>query len=180
MDLLCSTSLSSALTPMPELYLIRHGIAANWEDYPKDKDRPLTEKGRQKTQKMAQSLLQRKVRFDCIFTSPFLRALQTAEILAEVGLSREIEPLSLLTPGVKLGDWQKWWKECRYNKKGSSLSLVGHEPDLGNLSEQLLWGRVTGKIRLKKAGIVGIVIPEAEALSQNTELFLLVSPRWMC
>ena len=165
---------------MPELYLIRHGIAVNREDYIRDRDRPLTDKGRQKTRKMAQMLFDKKVRFNCIFSSPFLRARQTAEILLEVGLSQNLEFLTLLTPGIEFSHWVDWWIDCRYNKEGNSLSLVGHEPDLGNLAEQLLWGRVAGKIKLKKAGVAGIILPGTNGIFQHTELFLLISPKWLC
>ncbi|NEQ71316.1 MAG: phosphohistidine phosphatase SixA, partial [Symploca sp. SIO2D2] len=35
-----------------ELYLIRHGIAADRGNYTNDEERPLTDKGRQKTDKV--------------------------------------------------------------------------------------------------------------------------------
>lgn len=67
-----------------ELYLIRHGIAAERGTYPKDEERPLTEKGRAKTQKVAQRLYALGLRFDFILTSPLVRARQTAEILKKL------------------------------------------------------------------------------------------------
>ena len=51
-----------------ELYLIRHGIAAEREEYNQDEERPLTENGKQKTKKVAQRFQEIGVHFDLILT----------------------------------------------------------------------------------------------------------------
>src|SRR5438034_159874 len=62
------------------IYIVRHGQSeANAQDlYGLDLD--LTEKGRQQIKQLTQAL--QNVKFDAIFSSPLIRAKQTAEIIA--------------------------------------------------------------------------------------------------
>ena len=70
-------------TERVELYLIRHGLAAErGESYPDDTKRPLTNEGVQKLRKEAKALLALDVTFDVILTSPLTRTRQTAEVIA--------------------------------------------------------------------------------------------------
>ena len=64
-----------------ELVFFRHGIA---EDTLPDRSRPLTEEGIRKTRAAAEGLKKMEISFDRIFTSPWLRASQTAAILSEL------------------------------------------------------------------------------------------------
>jgi len=57
--------------------------------------------------------------------------------------------------------------------------LVGHQPNLGNWAEMLVWGTIKNKIIVKKAGIIGLSIPDQEMPIGNSELFLLTSPKWL-
>ena len=69
------------VTEQFELYLIRHGVAAErGENYPDDTKRPLTNDGVQKLRKEAKALVALDVTFDVILTSPLVRTRQTAEI----------------------------------------------------------------------------------------------------
>ena len=79
------------------LYIIRHAIAVNegTDGYESDSERPLTDKGRKKMREIAKGLRNLGVEFDLILSSPYVRARETAEILADVfnwiikcGLSR--------------------------------------------------------------------------------------------
>ena len=57
-----------------ELYLIRHGVAAErGENYPDDTKRPLTNEGVQKLRKEAKALVALDITFDVILTSPLVR-----------------------------------------------------------------------------------------------------------
>lgn len=164
---------------MTQLYLIRHAIAADREEYSNDEERPLTEKGRVKTQQVAQRLNKIGVKFDLILTSPLVRAVSTAEILKEVGLSKKIEEFAPLAPAGEIETWVNWWLESSYNNNDSSLALVGHQPDLGNWSELLVWGTTKEKLIVKKAGVIGLIILDKQAPIGNCELFLLTSPKWL-
>jgi phosphohistidine phosphatase len=164
-----------------ELFLIRHGIAGDRDPvkYPDDEKRPLTEKGRSKTQEVAQSLANIGLRFDLMLTSPLLRAHQTAEILQKIGLCDRLEEFTALAPDGDIQVWINWWLESRYNRDNSSIALVGHQPDLGNWAEMLVWGSPKEKLVVKKAGVIGLLLPNGENPLGNSELFLLTSPKWL-
>ena len=67
------------------LYLLRHGIAVEpgTPGCEKDSERPLTPKGKRQLRQIAAAMKKMDLRFDLILSSPFLRARQTAEIIAE-------------------------------------------------------------------------------------------------
>ncbi len=63
-----------------KLYIMRHGQAEMYA--PSDAERPLSDYGREEVRRSAQSL--KGISFDGIISSPYLRARQTAEIVASV------------------------------------------------------------------------------------------------
>jgi phosphohistidine phosphatase len=162
-----------------KIYSIRHGIAADTEDYLRDEDRPLVAAGMTKTRQIARRLGEIGVKFDLILTSPLLRSYQTAEILLNAGLACRLEECSHLAPGGNLEAWLSWWEAAQYNSKIQSLAIVGHQPDLSNWAELLLWGNIREQIVLKKAGILGLQLPEQGSPLGNSTLFLLTSPKWL-
>lgn len=162
-----------------ELYLIRHGIAADKADYDNDEERPLTEEGRKKTKNVAQQIHARKLHFDLILTSPLLRARETAKILQDINLSSVVEEFPPLAPDGNIEEWVSWLQQRRQTTTDQSLALVGHQPDLGNWAEILVWGKAQEKLVLKKAGIIGLKLPETETPLNGSELFLLTSPKWL-
>lgn len=162
-----------------ELYLIRHGIAADKADYDNDEERPLTEEGRKKTKNVAQQIHARKLHFDLILTSPLLRARETAKILQDISLSSVVEEFPPLAPDGNIEEWVSWLQQRRQTTTDQSLALVGHQPDLGNWGEILVWGKAQEKLVLKKAGIIGLKLPETETPLNGSELFLLTSPKWL-
>ncbi len=164
---------------MTKVYLIRHGIAAEPSEYSHDEERPLTAKGYQKTKKVAQRLCEVGVKFDLILTSPLLRAYQTAKILYKAGLGEIIEESRALAPEGEIQNWVDWWMESEYNNGESSLALVGHQPNLGNWSEILVWGSSQEKLLVKKAGIIGVNLPAKVSPIGQGELFLLTAPQWL-
>lgn len=163
------------------VYLIRHGIAVDRGIYENDKERPLTEKGRKKTTKVAKQIHEIGVTFDVILTSPLVRAIQTAEILQEVGLTKTLESFPPLAPGGDIREWLAWWQSWQQetNPHEGSIALVGHQPDLGNWAELLVWGNSQQKLVLKKAGVIGLNCPENDSPLGISELFLLTPPKWL-
>lgn len=157
-----------------KVYLIRHGIAYDRSEYPTDEERPLTAKGKEKTQKVAQRLQKTGLHFHQILTSPLVRARQTAEILQKVGLGNRVQEFLPLAPEGNIQDWL----HTLDNQDGKTFALVGHQPDLGNWTEMLLWGEATGQIVVKKAGVVGLRLPNTEPLGKS-ELMVLLSPKWI-
>ncbi len=159
-----------------KLYFIRHGIAAEPENYPQDEDRPLTDKGQKKTRQVAQRLRELDLTVDLILTSPLLRAHQTALILQEMGLTPEVKLSTSLAPGGDINNWLSWLTQWR-SQGGTHLGLVGHQPDLGHWAEILIWGEMRERLVLKKAGIVGLNLLHSGDSVGNSELFWLTSPK---
>lgn len=166
-----------------KLYVMRHGIAADATEYANDANRPLTPEGDRKTTKIAQRLHKMQIDFDLILTSPLLRAQQTAKILQKVGLSEKIEVSPHLAPSGDIQDWVEWlepWRDSRLQQGGSpSLAIVGHQPNLGNWAEILLWGQANDSLVVKKAGILGLTLPKLGSPIARSELFWLTQPKYL-
>jgi phosphohistidine phosphatase len=161
-----------------ELYLIRHGIAGDRSQFSTDIERPLTQAGIQKTQAIAKRLAQLNLRFDLIQTSPLVRARQTADILKQAKLSAQLLESPHLAPGGDLLAWVTWLEDWRRaNPNQQSLAIVGHEPDLGEWAEQLLWGEAKQRLVVKKAGVIGVLLPDHGSVVANSHLFWLAPPR---
>ncbi len=162
-----------------ELYLIRHGIAEEATNDIKDEERRLTKEGRQKTEKVAQRLKKLGLRFDLIVTSPLVRAQQTADILIAAGLSSQIEECTHLTPDGRIYNWIVDWFEPKNFAPDTQLALVGHEPCLSNWAEILLWGEAKERLVLKKAGMIGLKVPETGSPLGRCQMFWLTPPRYL-
>lgn len=162
-----------------KLYLFRHGIAQERSADIKDEERVLTKEGRQKTKKVAQRLVQLDLHFGLIVTSPLIRARQTAEILVEAGLSSQMEECHYLAPDGKIQSWLKNWLEPRNYAENTQLALVGHEPDLSQWAEILLWGEVKASLVLKKAGMIGIKLPEIGSPLGRSQMYWLTPPKYL-
>src|SRR5436309_4053788 len=138
---------------MTELYLIRHGLAAErGKDWPDDSKRPLTPEGIARLRKEARGLNAVGVTFDQIVTSPLIRARQTADVFSEELKSRPpIVTADALAPaGTPPAVVQEIMKHVRKER----LALVGHEPNLGELAAQLIGLRTP--LEFKKGGICRI------------------------
>ena len=176
-----------------ELYLIRHGIAEERELGIKDEERSLTKEGRQKTEKVAQKLVKLGFNFELILTSPLVRARQTAEILLAARLSSQLEESSYLAPDGDISSWIKDWLKPKNFSQNIQLALVGHEPDLSNWAEILLWGseipsggsqikelsEAKAGLVLKKAGMIGIKLPETGTPLGRSQMFWLTPPKYL-
>jgi phosphohistidine phosphatase len=155
---------------MMRLYLVRHGIAVTRDDWhgPGDTERPLTPKGMKKTHAAALGFRALGVKPDSVLTSPWLRAVQTAEIFCEViGFSaRKIVRTDALkgtsTPAELLGQLQKL--------KAREVVCFGHEPQLHLVICEVLHTKV-GIADLKKAGVACLKLerispPQGELLAR--------------
>ena len=120
-----------------ELYLIRHGIAAErGPDFPDDTKRPLVQKGVTRLRREAAGLVELGVQFDVVLASPLTRARQTADLLAEALPNRPpVHTMESLAPG---GTPAAFLEELTKYGKRSRIACVGHEPDLGQLAARLI------------------------------------------
>jgi phosphohistidine phosphatase len=136
-----------------ELYLIRHGIAAErGDDYPDDSKRPLTNNGIARLRQEAKGLETLGVAFDQIIASPLTRTKQTAEVFGESMKSKPaIATIDALapagTPSAVIQELAKYSKKTR-------IALVGHEPNMGELAAKLIGARAP--IEFKKGAVCRI------------------------
>ncbi|EAR17441.1 SixA phosphatase family protein [Synechococcus sp. W2B2] len=126
-----------------DLFLFRHGIAAERDHDQDHPDRPLTELGVERTLAVADRLSKLGYQSDLLLCSPYRRAVETAELAVQAGLASAVQVESALAPG---GDPRPLVRSVH----GRCL-LVGHEPDLSGLAAALI-GAAPGSLRLRKAG----------------------------
>lgn len=119
-----------------ELYLIRHAVAEERSDaWPDDAKRPLTDEGKLAMRKAARGLVRIEVALDIVLTSPFVRARQTAEIVASEQPQRPtLVTIESLTP---TGTFQGLLADLEKHTKKTRIALVGHEPSIGELAARL-------------------------------------------
>jgi phosphohistidine phosphatase len=123
--------------PPCELYVVRHAIAAErGADWPDDDQRPLTEKGIARFKDGLAGLTWLDVVLDEIFTSPLVRAKQTADLLAaEISGRPPVKLLPVLAPGHAPEEVMSQLARVARRRR---IALVGHEPGLGELASHLL------------------------------------------
>ena len=135
-----------------KLYLVRHAEAIERSSTTPDASRYLTTKGRLSFRKIARRVRKAGIAPAVIFTSPLLRSVQTAEILAErLKHKGEVVVARELSPGFDL-------RALRALLAGAGnpeeAAFVGHEPDLGGLAATLL--SVPGGFPLRKGAVVAL------------------------
>ncbi len=142
-----------------DLFILRHAIADQRDPvkYPDDSLRPLTEKGMKRMRRVAEGLLAAGLRFDVIYTSPYTRAKQTAEIVADVfDMRKALRETNTLAVD---GDPEELIEELKSAEKdATSLLLVGHEPYLSELISHLLVGDASLDLTMKKGGVCKVTV----------------------
>jgi phosphohistidine phosphatase len=136
-----------------ELYLIRHGVAAErGEEYPDDSKRPLTSDGIARLRKEAKALDALEVQFDIVLTSPLVRARQTADVFAELMKAKPpVANVDALTPA---GTPAAVIQELGRHMRKARIALVGHEPNMGELAAYLIGAKTP--LPFKKGAICRI------------------------
>jgi phosphohistidine phosphatase len=159
------------MEPMIRLYLVRHAIA---EELPEgqrfaDPVRALTAKGRRRFRRSARAFADMGEEVDVICTSPLLRAVQTAELLASALRHDEVKVVDELLPDAAVAPLL-----VRLAELGAqSAALVGHKRLLCDLAGTLagLPLEDAGRLRLKRGTIVRI---DVRKLAANGP----ARPRW--
>lgn len=163
------------------LYLIRHAIAVNRGDpgVLTDEARELTPTGIKKMRTHAMALARMDVNLKEVWTSPLIRARQTADILAEeLTTTPRVHEIDELAPG---GDHAALVERIGEHLELEELALVGHEPDLGELATRLIVGTNVGTVRFKKGGVACIEVDEVKPPARGDLLWLLTPKHlsWM-
>jgi len=139
------------------LYLVRHAIAEEPGIRP-DSQRPLTDNGRAQMRKIARGLARLDVRPDLILTSPYVRARETAGLLADAFQLNEdnLKVSEHLVPGSPLRQLVEEINS-RYPKT-ENMACVGHEPFLSELSSLLLTGTKDLALNFEKGGVCALAM----------------------
>jgi phosphohistidine phosphatase len=131
--------------------LFRHGIAVEREEWDgPDTDRPLTERGVKRVSQVAAGLKWLEIQPTYIFSSPLVRALETADILqASLSIPSVVKRVDDLLPDANperlLAAFRDLPPEC-------TVVCVGHEPHLGFAASMMLSGKPSSAFPFKKAG----------------------------
>ncbi len=136
-----------------ELYILRHGIAEEGNAGQKDSERALTDEGRKKLREVMRVAQRADVAPALIVSSPYLRAVQTAEIAIDV---LRYKGTLLQTPVlIPSSEPEPVWHEVRTHKDAPSIMLVGHEPLLSQVVGYVLGARLL-QVDMKKAALVRV------------------------
>ena len=130
-----------------KLYVLRHAEAV--DNAPTDSARELTPRGLEQARAVGTFCQRHDLRPDVILTSPFRRAVQTAELCAaavERVVQQELFLASGMGPASALA-------ELRAYERFSSVMVVGHQPDLGLLVGVLLGLRNADGFPVGKASL---------------------------
>lgn len=116
------------------IYLVRHGDAVPEEDAGSDRDRWLSARGREAARMLGKLLKEQKIEPDAILCSPLPRAVQTAELIAQmidyvgvISSRRCFEPAAQPRVGAN-----------EVMAAGGSVLVVGHEPSISALGAHLI------------------------------------------
>lgn len=132
-----------------ELYLMRHADAE--PSAGNDFTRLLTEKGRKQAVKMAEWLRALDLGYLRLMTSPYPRAHETANIVAEIlGPDAVVQPDERLASGMTVDAASALIHEA--GTADGRLCLVGHSPDLDLLAAYLV-GAKDRNIEMKKGAV---------------------------
>lgn len=158
-----------------QLFIVRHGIAVDREDpkCPADPDRFLTDEGMEKTRQSAKGVSEVATIPDLMITSPYLRAVQTAEIFAEQleYAKLKIHKSDLLLPGAEP---LQLFRELAKDKDLSVVFVFGHAPHLDDLVATAL-GAKHHITSLKKAGVA--LIELRRLVPPSGELLWMATPK---
>lgn len=151
-----------------QLYFLRHGLAEDAGINVSDHDRPLTPMGRRRLQTAAQVIATLDLQLAYIFSSPRLRATQTAEIIADA-LKHPVEIREDVNFGFNVLAVKKLTDKLSPN---THVMFVGHEPSFSATIHAL-----TGAdVNMKKGSLARI-----DLLSRTTpikgRLVWLIAPR---
>jgi len=135
-----------------KLYLVRHAEAIERSATTPDAARYLTPRGRVAFRKIARRVREAGIAPVVIFTSPLLRAVQTAEILAErLKHGGPVVVAKELSPGFDDRALRSLLADAG---NPAEAAFVGHEPDLGDLAATLL--AIRGGFPLRKGAVVAL------------------------
>ena len=158
---------------MRRILIVRHGIAMDRAEAAEagidDAERALTKDGWRKMKEIAEGLRPWVPELHLVATSPWLRAVQTAEILAGA-FDAKLKETELLLSGQDHGELLAWIDRIPDKRQ---VAIVGHEPVLSQWAAWAITGRDDAIFPLKKGGACLIEFADALAPGQGTLSWLM-------
>lgn len=155
-----------------ELYLFRHGIAEDAKPGRPDANRALTDEGKKKVADVVKAARRAGVEPSLIVSSPYVRAVETARIAAEVfEYKKDVVRTEALVPN---GAPEKVWAELRDYREEAAVLLAGHEPLLSHLVSFLLASPAL-RVEMKKAALVRIDVESFGAMPHGTLRWMITA-----
>jgi phosphohistidine phosphatase len=145
-----------------QLWLLRHGDAVP-HGSKQDFDRELTPRGEHQARLAGRALARVGVEFAAVYTSPKVRARDTAAIACEE-IGRNYDEASVLAGGF---DCEDALELLMAHDDGACVLVVGHEPDFSQVVHDLTGARID----LKKGGLAAVRV------GQPPDLVVLLRPR---
>jgi len=153
-----------------EIYLLRHGIAEDRADGG-DAQRALTDEGRKKLRRVLERAEKAGVSPSLILSSPYKRAVQTAELAAEVlHYDRKMVQTDVLLPEAAP---EALWEEIRARRQEGALLAAGHEPMMSATVAWLL-GSPAMQVEMKKGALARIDVDRFGPRPQGLLRWLLI------
>ncbi len=158
-----------------QLYIVRHGIAIDRDDpkSPLEAERYLTEEGIEKTTLVAKSIAALGISTDLLVSSPYVRAMQTAEIFASAldYAQQKIGKSEALLPGAEPG---AFFRELARQKEASTVFCFGHAPHV----DALVAAAIGVKHHITEMKKAGVALVELKRVSPPSgQLVWLVTPK---
>jgi phosphohistidine phosphatase len=137
------------------LLVIRHADAGDADPhrYPDDRARPLTDHGRRVHHAVAMTLARMDLRPTRLYTSPLLRARETAAITSEVLGGPTPELLDALSDHFSTA---RLLEVLAQQRDDAIVACVGHEPSLSSFAALLLHPQGAVRIAMPKSGVIGL------------------------
>ncbi len=158
------------------LLVVRHAPAGDREEWAAegrdDRERPLTPDGKKQMRRAMTGLASLVQRIDVLATSPLVRAVQSAQIVA-AEFGTEMQTVPALEPERGPEELFEWLNEGRSDQ---TVAIVGHEPHLSTLVGFLTTGKRHSFVALKKAGTASLELGEPIEPGKAT-LEWLLTPR---
>jgi len=148
-----------------KLYFVRHGEAEDLA--PTDHSRELTERGKERVGKSAQVLKRLGIAPTVIYSSPRIRAKQTAEIIADA-LGMEITITDDVNFGFNVSNVKPLIKKLETRDE---IMFVGHNPDMSQIVHKM----AGASLSMKKGGLARIDVVNHK--SQRGDLVWLIAPK---
>ena len=147
-----------------QLWLLRHGEAVPHDSKADDADRELTGRGERQSAAAGAALARLGQEFAAVYTSPKLRAADTARLACEA-LNVEPEEEDLLANGF---DYDDALELVGRHGGDARVLVVGHEPSFS----QVVYDLTGGRVDFKKGAVVAIRLDGSRG-----ELIVMLRPR---